>query len=68
MRHLRTVGRPIGRPGGQRSYLGSRKRVQRIRMRGNWSAELWLFVILILVALFVLVPWLIRHPLSHHTF
>jgi hypothetical protein len=35
-------------------------------MRGNWSVEFWLFVVFLLVALFVLVPWLIQHPPSHH--
>jgi hypothetical protein len=66
MRNLRIEDRPSGRPGAQRSYRGSRKRVRRIRMQGNWSVELWLFVIFVLLALFIAVPWLIRHPPSQH--
>jgi len=48
------------RPG--RVYRGSRRRVRRIRFRGNWSLEIVLFVIWLLFALFVLVPWIVRHP------
>jgi len=48
------------RPG--RAYRGSRRRVRRIRFRGNWSLEIVLFIIWILFALFVLVPWIVRHP------
>jgi hypothetical protein len=66
MRYVRTEGRAVGRAGGQRSQRGSRKRLRRIRLQGNWSVEFWLFVLVMLVALFVLVPWLIRHPPSHH--
>jgi hypothetical protein len=36
---------------------GSKKRVQRIRLRGNWSIGFWIFVILVLLELFVLVPY-----------
>jgi hypothetical protein len=66
MRNLRSEDRPVGRPGAHRRYRGSRKRVHRIRMQGNWSVEFWLFVIFVLLALFILVPWLIRHPPSPH--
>lgn len=45
---------------------GSKKRVERIRLRGNWSIEFWIFVILMLIMLFVAVPWLIKHPIEHH--
>jgi hypothetical protein len=62
MRNLRIEDRPSGRPGTQRSYRGSRKRIRRIRMQDHWSVELWLFVIFVLLALFIVVPWLIRHP------
>ena len=50
---------------------GSRKRLNRIRLRGNGSIELWIFVALMAFMLTVGVPWLIRHPMedrdSHHT-
>ena len=50
----------VARPA--RAYRGSRRRVRRIRFRGNWSLEIVLFVIWLLFALFVLVPWIVRHP------
>ena len=31
-------------------------------MRGNWSAEMMIFVVWLLFCLFVLVPWMVRHP------
>jgi hypothetical protein len=34
-------------------------------MRGNWSPALLAFIVLMLVAVFVGLPWLIRHP-PHH--
>jgi hypothetical protein len=66
MRNLRIESRPAGRRGAQRGYRGSRKRVHRIRMQDNWSVEFWLFVVFVLLALLVVVPWLIRNPPSHH--
>jgi hypothetical protein len=45
-----------------RAYRGSRRRLRRIRLRGTWSLEIVLFVIWVLFALFVLVPWIVRHP------
>ena len=44
-----------------KTYLGSKKRVQRITLRGNWTAELWIVVVLLLFTLLVVVPWMIRH-------
>jgi hypothetical protein len=41
-------------------YRGSRKRVQRIRLRGNWTAGLWIVVLLVLAALIALVPLMLR--------
>jgi hypothetical protein len=36
-------------------------------MRGNWSAELVIFIVLMVFALFVGLPWLIQHlPPDHH--
>jgi hypothetical protein len=34
--------------------------VRRITLRGNWSYEVWIFVLVILVALFVVAPRLIK--------
>ena len=43
-------------------YRGSRKRLRRITLRGNWSIELWILVAIVALMLLVGVPWLIRHP------
>ena len=56
---MRTSGPP-------KVYRGSRKRVRQIRMRGNWSVELWMLVAVILFILFVILPWLVRHPPPDH--
>ena len=42
-------------------YLGSKKRVQRITLHGNWPTEMWIVVVVMLFTLFVVVPWIIRH-------
>jgi hypothetical protein len=42
---------------------GSQKRLNRIRLRGNWSLELWIFVAIMAFMLIVGMPWLIRHPM-----
>jgi hypothetical protein len=47
-------------------YRGSRRRVRRIRFRGNWAVELWILVAVILFVLFVVVPWLVQHPPVDH--
>jgi hypothetical protein len=57
---------PHGKPGAGRVHRGSKRRLKRITLRGNWSVEFWVFVLAILIALFVLVPWLINHPIGHH--
>ena len=41
---------------------GSRRRVRRIRLRGNWSVEVVLFLIWMIFVLTVLIPWMVRHP------
>jgi hypothetical protein len=51
-----------GRPARNR---GSRRRLKRVTLRGNWSIELIVFVIWVLVLLFVLVPRMIQHPHQH---
>ena len=43
-------------------FRGSRRRVRRIRMRGNGSPAFWWFVIWTAVALLVIVPKLLTIP------
>jgi len=43
-------------PRSPKVYRGSRKRVQRIRLRHNWSAAMWIVVLIALAALIALVP------------
>jgi hypothetical protein len=45
-------------------YRGSKKRLRRIRMHGNGSLGLWMFVAIVLFVLFVALPWLVLHPPS----
>jgi hypothetical protein len=40
--------------------------VQRIKFRDNWPVELWFVVAVVLFTLFVVVPWLVQHPLPDH--
>jgi len=56
--HLRELGRARSRrSGGQ-----SRRNIEKIRFRGNWSrAAIW-FLISMLFILTVVIPWLVRHP------
>jgi hypothetical protein len=55
-----TTGSPAGvRPA--KTYRGSKRRVRRIRMRGNGSWEMWMFVVWVAFLLFVVVPWMIRN-------
>jgi hypothetical protein len=42
-------------------YRASKQRIRRIRMRPNWSGEMWLLVAWMLLLLFVIIPWLVRH-------
>jgi Tfp pilus assembly protein PilO len=50
---------------------GSQKRLNRIRLRGNWSIEVWIFIAILAFMLIVGMPWLIQHRLvdrdAHHT-
>jgi hypothetical protein len=63
--HASGIGPPAsGRPG--REYRGSRKRVRRLKFRDNWPVELWFVVAVVLFTLFVVVPWLVQHPLPDH--
>jgi len=45
---------------------GSKRRFRKITMRGNWSPGLVILMIFMLFTLFVVLPWLIRHPPPHH--
>jgi len=47
-------------------YRGSKKRLKRITLRGNWSLDLWIFIVILALGLFILLPWLIRHPPPQH--
>jgi hypothetical protein len=55
--------RELGRERSGRS--GSRRRLQKIRLRGNWSPEAIVFLIMLLLIFTVLIPWLVRHPPDH---
>jgi hypothetical protein len=37
--------------------------LNRITFRDNWSVEFWILVALVLAALLIVVPWMIRHQL-----
>jgi hypothetical protein len=52
--------RELGRPRNVRS--GSRRRIEKIRLRGNWSREAILFFISMLFALTIVISWMLRHP------
>jgi hypothetical protein len=41
-------------------YRGSRRRVRRVRLRGNGSLELWMLIAWVTFLLLVVVPWMIR--------
>jgi hypothetical protein len=59
-------GRQTSRPDQRRANRGTRKRLERITLRGNWSVEIWLYVIFVLFLLLVAIPWMVRHPPEHH--
>jgi len=42
-------------------YRGSRARLRRIRIRHNWSGEMWFLLGCLILMLLVFIPWLIRH-------
>jgi hypothetical protein len=50
-------------PHSPKVYRGSKKRIRRIRMRGNGSVALWVFVAVVLFSLFFALPWMVlNHP------
>jgi len=53
------------RAGAVKIYRGSRARLKRITLRGNWSPHMWAFIIIVLIVLFVLIPAIINHPHPH---
>jgi hypothetical protein len=53
-RHFRELGRERTR------RSGSRRRLKKIRFRGNWSLEAILFFLSMLFLLTVVVPWLVQ--------
>jgi hypothetical protein len=40
---------------------GSRRRLKRIKVRGNSSLELWLLIAWVAFLLVIVLPWLLRH-------
>jgi hypothetical protein len=48
-------------PRASRLYRGSSKRVRRIRLRGIWSAEFWVWMVLVVFFLLVVIPWIVTH-------
>jgi hypothetical protein len=55
------------KPGADRVFRGSKKRLARIRIRDNMSLGMWCFVALMAMLLLVVVPWLVNHPGALHT-
>ena len=47
-------------------YRGSRRRLKRLRWRGNFSFEMWLVLAWVLFLLFVVIPWMIRQGHEPH--
>ena len=56
----------LSRPHGAKMYRGSKKRVARIKWRGNSSPEFWAFLLLIVVLLTIVVPWMMKHSEDSH--
>jgi len=46
------------------THRGSRRRLRRIRFRENWTRDMWLLVAFVVLAMLVLFPWLVRHPIN----
>jgi len=60
MTYSQAGGRPLG------ISRGSKRRLRKIAMRGNWSPGLVILIIFMLFTLFIILPWLIRHPRPEH--
>jgi hypothetical protein len=51
-------------PGSRRpplTFRGSRRRLKRIKIRGNSSLELWLLVGWVVFLVLIVLPWMLRH-------
>lgn len=60
------MARPFGGSGrALAGYRGSRKRLRRIRMRGNSTPAVWGLLLVALLIVFVVIPWVVRHPPPH---
>jgi hypothetical protein len=42
------------------AFRGSRRRLRRIRLGEHWSADMSSLTMLIVIALFLVIPWLVR--------
>jgi hypothetical protein len=62
-RHHQLVGGPhTGRPGAEKVYRGSRRRLTRIRWQDHTSTDFLLFVVLALLTIFFSLVWVANHP------
>ena len=66
MAPARATGPQTIRPGAGRVYRGTRKRLQRIRLRENTPVGLLIFVAALLLFMMVTLVLLIQHPPPHH--
>ena len=64
--HLSHGGSNLGRSGAGKTYRGSRKRLRRIKWQEHTPVEFWIYLVLMLVALLIVIPWLIKHPPPEH--
>jgi predicted negative regulator of RcsB-dependent stress response len=39
--------------------------VRQLRLRGNWSRDVIIFVVLLIIALAILIPWRLSHLHTH---
>ena len=56
-----TNGATPGSPRPPLTFRGSRRRLKRIKIRGNGSLEFWLFVGWGAFLVLVVLPWMMRH-------
>jgi hypothetical protein len=52
-------------PGAVKTCRGSRARLRRITLRGNWSPHIVAFIVVTLIVLFLIIPAIINHPHPH---
>jgi hypothetical protein len=58
-RRSQSAGLITAKRHGLRGYRGSRKRLKRIRFRGNWSTGLVVVALTIVLTLLILIPLLL---------